>query len=74
MMTKRSMKSRIEKLEKAINPETRRPTYISVTNDQWDQLQAGDLEPGDLGIEKQKVFVGISPDDWDNQVTDPAPD
>ena len=58
---------RLDKLEREIIPETRSPSYISITDDQWDRLQAGDLDLADLGIEQStKVYIGISPDDWLN--------
>ena len=63
MMTTQRNKSRLDKLERAISPETRQPTYISVDLETW---ESGDIVVGRPGL---KCYIGISPDDWDNQET-----
>ena len=59
-------KSRLERLEREISPKQRRPSWISISDEDWDRLQAGKITKSDLGIERStKVYIGISPDDWD---------
>lgn len=72
-MTKNSHRSRLDKLEREIIPETRQPSYICITDDEWDRLQAGEIDPVDLGIVgPTKVYIGIDLD-WDNPEGDPSP-
>lgn len=60
------IQSRLSKLEKDTQPDQEQPSYISITDDEWDRLQAVEIEPGYLGIAQPlKVYIGISPDDWD---------
>lgn len=53
-----NLNKRLDQLEQDTQTEPRKPTYISVSVDEW--------ESGDLEVDRPvKVYIGISPDDWD---------
>ena len=65
---------RIEQLERITHPVKDVP-YVSITMEDWDLLNNPEVperakeqilhDYGLLGNQPTKVFVGISPDDWD---------
>jgi len=53
-----NVNQRLDKLERDTRQDQQQPTYISVDVETW--------ESGDLKLDRPvKVYIGISPDDWD---------